>query len=163
MKAAADEGDELPDEGLLQSETRWVAQYAGRAITARIGYPEWGQATTNATDRGLQVDVESFDVVHRLPEIVETTRAVLTALREDWRAMLMVSLKIKRPEMPPAQIALDKQLREERDNWDFEQRQRDHAEYLDRLHQMELKQQAGRTHRAGKFLAHRAGLVRNGR
>ena len=47
------------------------------------------------------------------------------------------------PEPTPAQVELEKQFRDEQEEADWERRQQEQKEYLERLHRYELKKQLG--------------------
>ncbi len=137
-----DERDPI-DIGVRECEGRWVKNYAVQKISERIGTRDWGSMNVTAQSRSWYVGIESFDVVERLPEIIEAMREVFASLRHEYVATFHISLKVRPPEPTPAQKEFEKKLRDEQDDWEYEQRQRDRQEYLERLHQMELKQQQG--------------------
>ena len=68
----------------------------------------------------------------------------MTWLRHDYRwASFMIALRVPPPKPTPDQEQLLEKFQDEQDRWEHEQRCRDRAEYLERLHQLELKQQEG--------------------
>ncbi|HEY1770827.1 MAG TPA: hypothetical protein VGG02_11305 [Chthoniobacterales bacterium] len=139
-----DPGDPgLIDLGLRECEGRWVTHFAQRTIAERLGNSDWGEAKANGLHRGISITIQSFDVVERLPEIVEATREILARLRADYLATFGIHLKIKPPTLTPAQQAVEDKWREQQDEEYFDQVRRDQAEYLERLHELELKKQQG--------------------
>lgn len=134
--------DELPDIGLRQCEQRWVSAYLQRLISERIGHEDWGVATADAAD-SFQVNIESFEVVERLPEILEAARTAISHLRADYLGNFMISLIVRPPTPTPAQKELDQRLQNLRDEWESAQREADQKRYLENLHQLELKKQLG--------------------
>ncbi len=135
--------DNLVDTGLRQCEGRWVSAYAHRAISQAIGHEDWGQIQASGEYHALHLTVESFEVVERLPDILEATRTVIARLRADYLCDFGVHLKAPPPELTPAQKELEKELQRRREEWECEKWQRDQAEYRERLHQLELKKQQG--------------------
>ena len=131
------------DAGLRECEGRWVKAFAKRIISERLGHSDWGVVAAQGHSHTFNATIESFDVVEKLPVIVEAMREILAALRHEYTASFHIWLKVRLPEPSPAQKKLERKLRDEEDERDYEQRQRDHQEYLERLHQMELKQQQG--------------------
>ena len=133
----------LVDAGVRECEGRWVKAFAKRIISGRIGNRDWGCVDANGVLHSLYISIESFDVVEKLPAIVEAMREVIAALRHEYVVCFHISLKVPPREPTAAQKLLERKLRNEEDERDYEQRQRDREEYLERLHQMELKQQQG--------------------
>jgi len=133
----------LPDEGLRESEGRWVGRLVAKTITARLGQADWGKATGSGICRNFSVNIESFAAVEKLPQIIEAMREVITRLRHDYTATFMIALKSPRLEPTPAQVELEKRFRDEQDQADWERRQQEQKEYLERLHRYELKKQLG--------------------
>ncbi|HEX3817825.1 MAG TPA: hypothetical protein VHW03_06020, partial [Chthoniobacterales bacterium] len=139
-----DPGDSgLIDLGLRECEGRWAKEFAHRVIAERIGHGDWGTVDANALHRTLNLSIESFDVVEQLPEIIEATREVIARLRPDYIASFGIYLKVKPPQLTPAQQLVEDKWRQQQDEEDWEQRRRDKAEYLERLHELELKKQQG--------------------
>ena len=137
-------GAELPDTAVQACESRWVQRYAERTLRERIGYKEWGEVTSSiGLSSSIWATVEAFDVVEKLPLIVDALRSVLAALRRDYLGTVMISLRVRPPEQTPAQKELEQNFRDLQERADFEQRQRDQAEYLEKLHLHELSQQEG--------------------
>ncbi|MGI9089391.1 MAG: hypothetical protein ACR2HH_16895 [Chthoniobacterales bacterium] len=131
------------DPVLREREAGWVNTYAARIISERIGHTDWGSFKVNEGVRSFILTVESFEVVERLPEILEAARTALAHLRHEYIGMVTVQLKVRPTAPSPAQTELDNRLQELRDEWEQTQHQREQAEYLDRLHQLELKKQQG--------------------
>lgn len=137
------EDNGLIDAGLRECHGRWVQAYAQTFISNLLDNPDWGTIKANGAYRTIHATVESFGVVERLSEIVEGIRAILARLRGNYAGDLTISLRVKPPEATPAQKELEAQFRERQDEWEMEQHFRDRAEYLEKLHQMELKKQEG--------------------
>lgn len=133
----------LPDAGLRECEGRWVANYIAQAISKRIGHSDWGEAGASGVNRTFSLTVESFEVVDRLPEIFDAARLAISWLRADYIGWFGVHLKARPPELTASQKELEDELQKRREEWEYEQWQRDQAEYAERLHQMELKKQQG--------------------
>ncbi|HEY3663195.1 MAG TPA: hypothetical protein VGL24_08600 [Chthoniobacterales bacterium] len=139
-----DPGDDgVIDLGLRDCESRWVQHFAHRHIAERVQNPDWGTVGASGTHRNINLTIESFDVVERLPDIIHAAREVIARLRSDYRGSFGVHLKVKPPQLTPAQQELEDRLQKERDEWEWEQHRRDKTEYLERLHELELKQQQG--------------------
>jgi len=137
------EDDGLPDEGLRECEGRWVGRFMTRAITSQLGEADWGNAMANGLNRNITVTIESFAVVEKLPQIIAAMRGVLARLRHDYTGILMVCLKSPTVVPTPAQVQLEKQFQEQQDKADYERRQEEQKNYLERLHRYELKKQLG--------------------
>jgi hypothetical protein len=137
-----DEGD-LMDEGLRECEERWVAKFVEKLISAKLGQSDWGNVAGYGTGRSFFVTIQSFAVVEKLPVIVDAMREALSRLRSEYVAQFMIALIAPPPQPTPEQLELEKKLQAARDDEDFEEHQREHREYLDRLHRYELKRQAG--------------------
>ena len=134
----------LIDIGLRSCEARWAGSFLHRVISGRIGHRDWGTTATNGTARMLDVCIQSFESVTKLPLILDATREAIARLRPDYdRAAFSISLTVPPPENTEAQKALIEKFRDEQDRAESEQRARDRAEYLERLHLMELKVQEG--------------------
>jgi hypothetical protein len=139
------------DKGLRQCEERWVQRYVKRSLNKRLGCSDWGEITTNGMARGLGVTIEAFSMVDKLPKFLEATRAVLAKLRPEYQATVMIHLKAPQREPTPAELELEEKFREEQDNAEFERRQREQEEYLERLHRYELKKQEGQAIKPEEF------------
>jgi len=138
-------GESSPaDEELRACEGRWVGAWLGRHIASRIGHSDWGEASACGVSRTLDVTIQSYDCVGKMPLIFEAIREAMACLRHGYRrAAFGIHLRIPPPEETPAQKELVEKFREEEDCWAYEQRQRDEREYLDGLHRLELKRQEG--------------------
>jgi hypothetical protein len=134
---------ELIDAGLRECEGRWVERFVARTITKALGHSDWGKTNISANERSVGVNIESFAVVEKLPEIIEAVRRALAQLRYDYEASVMIALISPTPEATPAQQELEAQFQKERDEAEFESRLRDQKAYLERLHRHELKKQEG--------------------
>ncbi len=144
---------DLIDGGVRECEARWVNRFVTRAITRQLDDADWGQVRTYGTARSAFVTIESFAVVERLPEILNATRRALARLRHDYEAGFMIALKAPKLEATPAQRQLEKQFEEEQDQAEFERRQREYQEYLERRRRYDLKKEDGRTIRPEEFAA----------
>jgi hypothetical protein len=133
----------LIDVGLREAESRWVSRFAAETISARLGVADWGEIRANAACRILQLRIESYGIVERLPEIVDATREVIARLRPDYYASFGIHLRIRPAALTPAQQAVEDRLQRERYDWESEEQAREQAEYLERLHEFELKKQQG--------------------
>ena len=139
-----DPGDDgVIDLGLRDSESRWVQHFAHRHIAERVQNPDWGTISVSGPHRHLNLTIESFDIVERLPDIIQAAREVLARLRPDYRGSFGVHLRVKPPQLTPAQQELEDRLQEKRDEWEREQHRREQTEYFERLHELELKKQQG--------------------
>jgi hypothetical protein len=133
-----------PDLGLREREGRWVTGWLHRLIARRLQNPDWGKVDAQGHRRSLSITLESYASVEKFPVLIEAIREGMARLRNDWRrASFSVYLRVPPPENTPAQKQLYEQFQRERDEQDWEQQDRDKAEYLDRLHQLELKKQEG--------------------
>ncbi len=84
------------------------------------------------------MDIEAF-----VRWALHDMRAALAHLRYDYAASLHISLKAPRPTISDAQAELNCQLRDERDDADFERRREEDREALERQYLLLLKQQEG--------------------
>ncbi|MEY4385358.1 MAG: hypothetical protein RLY20_641 [Verrucomicrobiota bacterium] len=137
----ADNG--LPDQELRNAEGRWVARFVTKLLSARLGCNDWGTADAGGAHRSFSVTIESYDVVEKLPLIIEVMREAMTRLRDEYVATLMVNLKVRAPEPTEAQRALEEKKIEEEEEADYELRRKEQDELLERLHRYELKKQLG--------------------
>ena len=138
-------GEPAPaDIGLREREARWVGAWLQHHIAMRLKNPDWGEASAEGKRRILFLHLHSFDCVGKFPIFIEAIREGMARLRNDWQhASFGIHLRVPPPEDTPAQKELLEKFRRDQDEWDFEQRQREQAEYLERLHRMELKKQEG--------------------
>ena len=142
VKLVAEDGG-LADEGLRECEGSWVGKYLTQAISRALGEADWGKARADGLNRNLHVTIESFAVVEKLPQIIAAIRSVLARLRSEYTGNLMVCLKSPKIVPTPAQLQLEKQFQEQQDQADYERRQQEQKDYLERLHRYELKKQLG--------------------
>lgn len=141
-----DPGDDgLPDKGLRECEGRWVGRFVEKHISAKLGAADWGHAGGNGEYRAVTVTIESYADVEKLPQIVEATRECLTRLRSDYQAAINIWLKAPKIIPTPAQAKLAEQFQNEQDQAEYERSRREQAEYIERLHNYELKKQLGET------------------
>jgi hypothetical protein len=134
----------LLDLGLRAHEERWITAWLQHFISSRLGHSDWGKATGTAISRCLALEIHSFDCVGKLPRILDFAREAMTRLRPGYdHASLSIYLRVPPPEDTPAMKALEEKFERERDEWESEQTERDRREYLERLHQLELKKQEG--------------------
>jgi len=133
----------LADDGMRQCEGRWVSRFVAGNISAKLGCADWGTAEADGKMRRVSVTIEAFAVVEKLPQIVEAVRESLAALRPDYLAVVHIWLKEPKLQMTDAQKQLLAQFQTEQDEAEYERRQREQAEYLERLHEYELKKQLG--------------------
>jgi hypothetical protein len=136
------EGD-LPDVGLRECEGRWVARHTRQRISATLACDDWGNVRGDALYRTVHVDFEAYSIVEKFPLAVQAVREVIAQLRGDYRAHIMIRLRAPAPPATPAQKELEAQFRDEQDRAEYERRKKEQAEYLERLHRYELKQQLG--------------------
>lgn len=138
-------GPVFSDVGVRQCESRWVARQVTDWIAQRIGHRDWGDVTSHhyGGGRSFFVTIESYEIVERLPEIVETVRAALARLRHAHTAGVMIALRVPPPAPTPAQAELADQFRDAENRADGERRRREHQEYLDRLYLYNLKKEEG--------------------
>jgi len=134
---------EWMDEGLRECESRWVKAFAQNWVSHRIGHGDWGNITVQGAVRALDVTVESYEVVERLREILEAVREVMARLRYRYVGWFSIQLRVPPPEPTAAQRELQQKFNDQQDDWYHEQLRREKAEYMERLHQMELKKQQG--------------------
>jgi len=134
---------ELIDTGMRACEGRWVARFAEQCVTGRIGHADWGKVQANGESRGLTATVECYEVVERLPEIVEAVREVLAKLRFEYSAWVNVFLRVPPPKLSDAQAELIEKFRAEQNQADFEARQRDEQEALERRYLYDLEKKEG--------------------
>ena len=140
-------GESLPiDEQLRRCEARWAGRKVERAIHRRLAARDWGRVETQdhlSRARHVTVNIESYAVVEKIGDIVQAARETIAGIAPEYTVHFHIDLKAPRPEPTPAQIALEEQFEREQDEFNFEKRQRERAEYLDRLHRFQLKKQEG--------------------
>ena len=144
---------DLIDVGIREAEGKWVERFVTRLLTKRLGSKDWGNVTVNAPMRAFVVYVESFGVVERLSEIIDTMRQAIAQLRYEYTGMFMVSLKAPKRKLTKAEKELQRKFDQEQDDADFERRQKERQEYLERLHRYELKKQEGQKIKPEEFAA----------
>jgi hypothetical protein len=139
-----DPGDDgIIDIGLRKCESEWVSEFSRHHISERLGNSDWGRARAHAESRTLNLTIESFDIVERLPDIVQATREIIARLRPEYYASFGIHLRVKPPALTPAQQEVEDRLEDQRNRWEYEQLRREKAEYIERLHELELKKQQG--------------------
>lgn len=141
------------DEGLRECEGRWAERFLTKLITARIGNPDWGTAGASGASRTLSVVIECFEVVERLPEILEVMREAMSRLRGYHGGYFRISLKVPPLEWTAAQKQLQKQFDDEQQEADYQRRRREEQEYLDRLHRYQLLKEGGAQVKPEQFAA----------
>lgn len=148
-------GPELPDEGILKCESRWVDREVTKWISERIAHEDWGHLSASCRDGngGFFITIESYEVVERLPEIVDEIRRSIARLRRAYTAGLMIALKSPVPEPTPAQCELIEQFNEEQRKADFQRRRQEEADHLERLYLYKLKQEGGEPINPEEFAA----------
>jgi hypothetical protein len=132
-----------PDIGIRLCEEKWVHRFGTAWMTERLGHPDWGNVQASGLHRSLVAWVECYEDLPRFPVIIEALRTLLAQLRSEYLGHLYLRLRVPPPPPTAAQQQLIKQFREQQDEADFEQRQRDQQERLERLHLFQLKQQQG--------------------
>ena len=134
---------DLIDAGMREQEGQWVQRYVARTVRETIGHSDWGTMMANGEYQTFFATIESYEVVERLPEIIHAMRGAIARLKGKYLGGFMISLSIPPPKPTPAQDQLMKQFREEQDQAEYENRQRDHQELLDKLYLYQLKKQQG--------------------
>ncbi|MBI3416661.1 MAG: hypothetical protein HY043_15320 [Verrucomicrobia bacterium] len=142
VRLGPDDSD-LADDGLRECESRWVGRFVTRAVNDKLGQADWGTLSVCGKSRRVSTTIESFAAVEKFPLIIEALREALARLRYDYDADFMICLKAPRLEPTPAQVQLEEQFRDEQEKAEYERHKREQAEYLERLHRLELKKQAG--------------------
>ena len=120
-----------------------MSRYLTRVVTEGLDDPDWGSAGCDAATRAFHATVESYGVVERFAEIVHWLRVAISRLRHEYRGQIMICLKVPPLKASPAQREMERKFRDAQDAAEFENRQRERAEYLERLHRHELKKQEG--------------------
>jgi hypothetical protein len=144
LHRCAEEPD-LNDKGVRDCEGRWVGGYIARIISECIGHADWGKVEVQGDYRTFTTWVECYEVVERLPEIVEAVRKAMAGLRYEYLGQILVCLRVPPPEPTEAHAEMLRRFRNEQDDADFERRQKDEMERLERLYLYQLKQQQGDT------------------
>ena len=150
---SAEEEAEVFDPGVTEAEGRWVQKFVAKTIKKRVGSADWGEVTVNPQVRGFFATVESFGVVEKMPVIIEAMREVLSKLRYDYSAGFMISLKVPERKKSAAEEALEQKFLDQEEEADFERREKEREDYLDRLHRYELKKQEGQKIKPEEFAA----------
>ena len=133
----------LPDDGLRECESKWRVRFVADLISKKLGTRDWGTTTGNSESNNFFITISDFNVVDKLPVIVEALREALSRLRHDYGATLMIALRKPAKKLTKAQQKLQDRIEAEREDAEYEQRQQERADYLERLHRHELKKQAG--------------------
>ncbi len=143
--AEAASADEIEaDPGLLASEARWVKRKIASRLNQLLGGKKWGGV--DATDSGLRaasITINSLEAAERLPKIIESVRQVLAQSKHRWEVHLHISLESEWSQQYPE---LEKELQKQRlidEHLQFEKRQQERKEFLERKHRAELLQQEG--------------------
>lgn len=134
---------DLPDVGVCQCQGVWLSRYLTRVVTEGLDEPDWGEAGMDAQSRSFHATVESYGIVERFAEIVHWFRVAISRLRHEYRGQIMICLKVPPLKATPAQQEMERKFRDAQDQAEHENRQRERAEYLERLHRYELKKQEG--------------------
>lgn len=139
------DADGFLDAGMRAFEARWIAQFVTRAINKKLGCADWGEVEAKGEYRLLNVTIESFGVVEKLPEIIDATRHAVARLKDDYVSDFHIYLKAPKVIPTDAQKKLEEQFRNEQDRADYERGRVEDAEYLERLHRYELKKEEGQS------------------
>ena len=131
--------------GVRTCLSRWVNHRLSAALNLLIGHTDWGNITTSSVDHTLHIttEIESFEVLPRIPEIVETVRRFNAALAIPAKPSLWIMLRIPPPESSDALKELEKELKKRRDDWESETRDREQAEYRNKLNRLRLQEEQG--------------------
>lgn len=139
----------LPEEkgfdiGLREREGHWVSRYVTRHISNKLKQSDWGAATSGGgSTRRVTVEIHTFSFVDKLPQILDAAREAMAWLKGDYEGLLWINLKATQRQMTKAEKELLEKFEEEQEQADFERREREREEYLERLHRYELKKQEG--------------------
>ena len=134
---------ELQDKGIRKCEEQWVARFARQFIAERIGHTDWGDVKTRGESRSMCVVVECYEVVERLPEIIDAAREAMARLRYEYLGDLWISLTVPVQKPTPVQLDMLRQYQEDMDRADHERRQKEQRERLEREYLLQLKKQEG--------------------
>ena len=97
----------------------------------------------NGVYRSLTVWVECYEVVERLPEIVDAAREAMARLRHEYMARLYIALRVPPQKPTPVQVEMLKRYEEEQERADFERSQKELRDRLEKTYLYELKKQEG--------------------
>lgn len=139
------------DPGLRDCEGRWVSRFATRFVGQSIGNRDWGEASADGKSRHVTFTIHSFDVVEKLPQILDAARKAIASLEAEYDGTIWIQLKATRRQPTPAEKELLEKFQNEQDEADFERRQREMQAYLERLHRYELKKQEGQQIKPEEF------------
>jgi hypothetical protein len=139
------EEPDLNDKGVRECESRWVGPYITSVISERIGHADWGKVDAEEDRRTFTASVECYEVVERLPEIVDAARKAMARLRYEYLGQILICLRVPPPQPTAAQAELLRRFRNEQDDADFERRREEEMERLERLYLYQLKRQQGET------------------
>lgn len=142
---------DLPDVGLCGSQSIWLSRHFNRIVTEGLDDPDWGSAGCDAASRAFHATVESYGVVERFAEIVHWIRVAISRLRHEYQGQIVIGLRVPPLKASPAQREMERKFRDAQHQAEFENRQRERAEYLERLHRLELKKQEGMTIKPEEF------------
>lgn len=144
------------DEQLRRCEARWVARQITQAVTARVGFAEWGKTSVDEFKfplRTVALTIECYELVEKFGLVFEAAREALARVKEDWYAFVYVDLKSPKLELTREQKRMVEQFRDEQDDFDFEQRKKEWDEFIDRVHRYQIQKQDGRAVDPAKFAA----------
>ena len=132
------------DPGLLASEARWIKRKLSSHLKRLLRGDKWGSVEASEQGhRGGSIEINSLEAAERLPKILEVTRQLLVQTRFRWDFALRIWLKAEwHQKHPELEKALEKQrLIDEHLEW--EARQKERKEFLERKHRADLLQQEG--------------------
>jgi hypothetical protein len=141
---AATIGETENNPGMLASEARWVKRRVQSRLKKFLGSDQWGLVeVTEQGYRGGSVEINSLESAEQLSKIIETIRLFLAQTRFQWEFAIRIALKSEWHQKHPE---LEKELQQQRlieEHLDFEARQKERADFLERQHRAELLQQEG--------------------
>jgi hypothetical protein len=132
------------DPGMFESEARWFRRKLQRKLDRFLDSTKWGEVEANGNGfRVATVSIYSLEAAESLRDIIQIAREVLAQMRYGWQVLLRVSLQTEWQVTHPE---LEKEIRRRQlieEELDFEARQKQRRDFLERKHRAELLEQEG--------------------
>ncbi len=141
---AASSAEVETNPGMLVSEAHWIKRKIFSQLKKLLRSDKWG--SVEASEHGHRtstIQINSLEAAERLSEILQSTREVLAGSKHRWECAVRISLKADWQQNHPE---LEKSLEKQRlidEHLDWERRQQERKEFLERKHRADLLQQEG--------------------
>ncbi|MDB6025944.1 MAG: Leucine Rich Repeat [Verrucomicrobiales bacterium] len=141
---AASAADLERNPGMFASEAHWIAHRLQSRLNQLLGGGKWGKV--DASEHGHRagcIEINSLEAAESLPKILDVARQALAQTRFHWEFVLRIGLKSEWHQKHPE---LEKELQKQQlidEHLDWEARQKERKEFLERKHRADLMQQDG--------------------